>query len=166
MVNEAEAFESEIALIDLFGRKDLGTGCLRNLTDGGENPPNHKGKKRSDETRQKMRITQKGHRGNWGSRRSSETKERMRQAHLGKKHSAESINVMRAAHAHISQYTKDKIRNSLQGKPSYVRTSDIRVTMSDAGKRGWIKRKQAAKHERERKEDRVSINPAHSPFVV
>jgi len=36
MVSEAEAFESEIALIDLFGRKDLGTGCLRNLTNGSE----------------------------------------------------------------------------------------------------------------------------------
>lgn len=36
MLNEAEAFESEVALIELFGRKDLGTGCLRNLTDGGE----------------------------------------------------------------------------------------------------------------------------------
>lgn len=36
MLNETEAFESEIALIELFGRKDLGTGCLRNRTNGGE----------------------------------------------------------------------------------------------------------------------------------
>jgi hypothetical protein len=35
-LNEAEAFESEMAIIALFGRKDLGTGCLRNMTPGGE----------------------------------------------------------------------------------------------------------------------------------
>ena len=33
---EAEAFESEMAFIKWFGRKDNGTGVLRNLTDGGE----------------------------------------------------------------------------------------------------------------------------------
>lgn len=36
MGSEAEAFEAEIALIWYYGRKDLGTGCLRNLTSGGE----------------------------------------------------------------------------------------------------------------------------------
>lgn len=35
-LNEVDAFESEKEMIWLFGRKDLGTGCLRNLTDGGE----------------------------------------------------------------------------------------------------------------------------------
>lgn len=38
MMNEGEAFESEVALIELFGRKDTGAGCLRNLTDGGDGP--------------------------------------------------------------------------------------------------------------------------------
>jgi hypothetical protein len=37
-VSEADAFETEIALIWYYGRKDLGTGCLRNLTDGGDGP--------------------------------------------------------------------------------------------------------------------------------
>lgn len=36
MLSEAEAFESEMALIELFGRVDLGTGFLRNLTMGGD----------------------------------------------------------------------------------------------------------------------------------
>ena len=44
---EEDAFEAERFFISLFGRKDIGTGCLRNLTDGGENPPNWAGKKRS-----------------------------------------------------------------------------------------------------------------------
>ena len=42
MLSEAEAFESEIALIELFGRKDNGTGCLRNLTNGGEGVAGHR----------------------------------------------------------------------------------------------------------------------------
>lgn len=57
MLNETEAFESEIALIELFGRKDLGTGCLRNRTAGGEGAA---GYVPSLESRNKMRIGQLG----------------------------------------------------------------------------------------------------------
>lgn len=34
--DELDAFETEVALIWYYGRKDLGTGCLRNFTNGGE----------------------------------------------------------------------------------------------------------------------------------
>lgn len=40
-LNESEAFESECAIIALFGRIDNGTGCLANLTDGGEGSAGH-----------------------------------------------------------------------------------------------------------------------------
>ena len=35
-LTEAEAFKHEVYMIFVLGRKDLGTGILRNLTNGGE----------------------------------------------------------------------------------------------------------------------------------
>ena len=58
--DEADAFENEVALIWYYGRKDTGTGCLRNLTDGGENPPNWKGKKRSEHQRKAVSTGRQG----------------------------------------------------------------------------------------------------------
>ncbi|VVB52261.1 Uncharacterised protein [uncultured archaeon] len=84
MDSEALAFESEIALIELFGRLDLGTGCLRNLTNGGDGtsgyrpteahrrnvslthklsglrPPSPLGRVPSLETRMKVSLANKG----------------------------------------------------------------------------------------------------------
>ena len=48
-LTEAEAFRHEIYMIDVFGRIDLGTGILRNRTNGGEGTSNP-----SDETRRKI----------------------------------------------------------------------------------------------------------------
>lgn len=56
-LTEQEAFEVEKLYILMFGRKDNGTGILRNKTDGGEGPS---GAVRSAETRRKMSEAQKG----------------------------------------------------------------------------------------------------------
>ena len=67
-LTEEEAFKHEIYMIAVFGRKDLGTGMLRNKTDGGDGPSGyimskeqkqllskiHSGKILTDEHRKKI----------------------------------------------------------------------------------------------------------------
>ena len=54
--SEFDAFKHEIYMISVFGRKDLGTGILRNRTNGGDghNPV------RTDEWKRKQSIAQSG----------------------------------------------------------------------------------------------------------
>ena len=54
-LDEQTALEKEMELISKYGRVDLGTGILRNLTNGGDQPPDWTGKKHRDETRLKLR---------------------------------------------------------------------------------------------------------------
>ena len=56
-LTEEQSFRHEIYMIAVFGRKDLGTGILRNRTDGGEGPS---GVVISEETRKKMSEAKKG----------------------------------------------------------------------------------------------------------
>jgi len=56
-LTEEEAFRHEIYMIDVFGRIDLGTGILRNRTDGGEG---NSGFVPSEETRRKLSEAMKG----------------------------------------------------------------------------------------------------------
>ena len=70
-LTESDAHRFEIAYIKLFGRKDLGTGILRNMTNGGEGTSGMKriGKKgipRDNKTKDKISKTLTGRkRGSW-----------------------------------------------------------------------------------------------------
>ena len=110
MLNEAEALESEISLIDLFGRKDLGTGCLHNLTSGGEIPINL-----SPESHQRMSEAARRNRNSTGHRPTSAVREYYRNLYAGKKRGPYSLEhgehisaAKRAKGIHLSaeQYNK------------------------------------------------------------
>lgn len=85
-LNWEEACELETLLINYYGRRDLGTGTLVNLTDGGDGAVNL-----SKESRKKTSDALKGkpsHRK--GKKLSEEHKAKLSKAHTGKKHSEET----------------------------------------------------------------------------
>jgi hypothetical protein len=170
-LSEAAAFEVEVAMIAFFGRKDNGTGCLRNLTDGGEGAA---GFKRSYEACQKQSQSMKGrvfseeHRrrlseASKGKIFSAETRRRLSEAHKGKHHfghrySESSRQKMRASskrrwESHpMSEETKSKLRLFNLGRPGPNKgkkaSEDAKRKMSEAHKRVGIspetRRKMAA----------------------
>ena len=79
-LNEEESFKHEIYMISIFGRKDLGTGILINLTDGGEGRANM-----SIECREKIRKM------NLSKEVSEITRKRMGDSRRGKKQSKEWV---------------------------------------------------------------------------
>ena len=94
--SEIEAFEAEQTLISIFGRKDLGQGCLRNMTDGGEGSKGVARKKwhHTPEARARIRESLMGNKrgvghSNHTQPHSDETKARMAAAKLGRKLSEE-----------------------------------------------------------------------------
>jgi hypothetical protein len=88
-LTEEDAHKHEIYMINVFGRKDIGTGILRNKTNGGE--------------------------GKSGWVPSYETIEKLRKANIGKNHTKKTCEKMsrtRMGHP-TSEETRKKIANSL-----------------------------------------------------
>jgi hypothetical protein len=85
--SEQEAYDTEKELINNWGRIDIGTGCLRNLTDGGEGniTRGFLGHKHTEESNRKNSEAHKGRPGpRLGVVVSLETKEKMSVARRGK----------------------------------------------------------------------------------
>jgi hypothetical protein len=76
-----DALQAEMFLIAFYGREDLGQGPLLNLTDGGDQPPNHTGFKRRPESIQKFINSRRGKSG-W--KHSLETRKRLSEAQKGR----------------------------------------------------------------------------------
>ena len=64
--SEKDAFAAETFLITYYGRADLGTGCLRNLSEGGAGAS---GAKHSEKSRQARSLMMQGHKRNVGKKR-------------------------------------------------------------------------------------------------
>lgn len=83
-MSEEQALKHECEIIKFFGRKDLGTGLLRNMTDGGEGTSGHKHTEEYKEKRRDLRLD---------FRHTEESKARMslaRIGRIGRKHTEES----------------------------------------------------------------------------
>lgn len=121
---EPDAHQLEIFLIHLHGRIDLGTGCLRNKTRGGEGAS---GTVLSEETKNRISLAK------LGEKHSPERIENNRLAQLGKKLSEEHKQKLREASTgrRLSLESRQKISLRLRG----LKRSEIaRKNNSDAQK--------------------------------
>lgn len=139
-LTEAEAHEIEMSSIALYGRINNGTGCLANLTDGGEGVS---GWVPSDETRQKMSISHTGIIGsNLGIPMPEEVKQKISKTLTGIKHSKETIQrqkdsaIRGPAHHMKGKYPSEKSIEALKtyhkertGKPGKPHTKEAKQKM-------------------------------------
>ena len=124
-LSEKQAFDLEKELILDYGRKDLGTGILRNLTEGGEGN-RRTGWKHSEEAKlamSKARIGKPSHRKGVpspmkGVARTQETKDKIASALKGGKLTPEHRAKLSKAHKGktLSAEHKAKLHNANKGK--------------------------------------------------
>ena len=128
-LTEQDAFDLEVELVALYGRKNNGTGVLRNLTDGGEGAS---GRIDSDETIQK-RVKK-----STGKKRTTAQRLRMSEAQIGRpprqytdEQKAEISKKISAVHKGKpkSEEHKKKLSYFFTGRSNGTRTEETKAKM-------------------------------------
>lgn len=135
-IDEDHAFFLESCLIEMFGRRDLNTGSLLNLTDGGEGTS---GAVLSVETRVKMSIAKQN--------TSSETKAKMSLSRKGKtrtpEHQAKLSDALKgrnfSSETRAKMSDSQKARKDRKGVKGKVISPETRLKMSESAKKRWSK---------------------------
>lgn len=130
-LTDNRARELEIELIAKYGRKDLGTGILRNMTDGGEGSS---GRVATKEMKQKLSEI------NLGKRQSEETKQKRAESLRGQKRTEEQKQRQRES-ALKRWRDKDPIaeesrRNKIREARKKQVIETVRITCPHCGKTG------------------------------
>jgi hypothetical protein len=106
--SEQYAFEAEKFFISYYGRKDLGTGCLRNRTEGGEGSV---GAIRSEEFRARVSKQMRGNTYCLGTKQSLETRQKRAEKLRGRKRPANVCK--RIADAQKGRKNSDETRQKI-----------------------------------------------------
>ena len=156
-LTEEDAFKHEIYMIAVLGRKDLGTGILRNRTDGGEGSS---GVIISEETRRKISEASKGR------TLSEEHKRKLIEANKGKTHSEESKRKMSEAHKNPSEETKRKMSEAKKGKTPWnkgkTHSEETKRKLSEANKGKTLSEEHKRKMSEARKGNTNWLGKTHS----
>lgn len=148
-LTEIEAFDLEKLYILMFGRKDIGSGILRNKSDGGDGAS---GAVRSKETREKLRQANLGKKrpqwiydkiaaSNSGKKASVETRAKQSAAKKGKKCTEEHKRKVSAAKASPHKITFSDGREIIvENIMDFVKENDLHYSGIYNVKLGYTKR--------------------------
>jgi len=127
--SEEEAFVAEKFLIDFYGRKDLGTGCLANMTDGGEG---FSGARHTEDSKKRIGKASLGNKYSLGVKISEETRRKISEASKGRPCSEETkLKISKANLGNtLSPEHKAKLRETHLGVKRGPMPADVKSKIS------------------------------------